>query len=164
MHAAKPFIFVHGIRRIVRLARCKDGFYTEFIIYAVVRADAQTLPEAMCRTVRVVACRVRVRLRLFRFAHLRAVVAAIGIRPHAVVAEKVNAALCASVGRRLGAVQEEIRTVEVLERYAVLIDEHAVCIAVNACAEEGAKRVKLHIHAETECAVMIGAVVVLMVE
>ena len=52
--AAESFRFVHGICRIVRLACCEDCFDSELIINAIVRADAQTLPEAVPWTVSVV--------------------------------------------------------------------------------------------------------------
>ena len=118
----------------------------------------------MSRAVSVVACRRFVRLRLLRLAHLRAIIAAIGARTHTEVAEEVEAALCSAVRRRLGAVQEEVVSVEVFQRHTVPIDEYAVRIAMNSRAEERAEIVEFHIHAEAERAVMIGAIVVLMVE
>ena len=162
--AAESFRFVHGICRIVRLACCEDCFDSELIINAIVRADAQTLPESVPRAVSVVACRICIRLRFLRLAHLRAVVAAIGARPHTVVAEEVEAALCPAVRCRLGAAQEEVVSVEVFQRHAIPVDQYAVRVAVNARVKERAELIELHIHAEAEHAVVIGTVIVLMVK
>ena len=164
MNTAEPLIFVYGIRRIVCLARCEHSLDPELVVNAVVRADAQTLSEAVSRTVSVVACRRFVRLCLLRLAHLRAIVATMGARAHPIVAEEVEAALRPVVRCRCGAAQEEALAVEILERHTVLIDKHTIFVSMNACTEERAELIELHIHAKAEHAVVVSAVVVLMAE